>query len=233
MDFFPARLGLKAPEYHRLYKVLVDSKAITRLHNPYLSLGVWIMSSAKDKDSGLTQERLKELFDYDPETGVLTRRISIGRSRAFKGMEAGFPQSRFGRSKDYLMVNVDHHIYNRRFYVHRLIWLYMTGEWPEDQVDHIDGNPSNNKWSNLRGVTNGQNRRNTRPSKRSLTGIKGVRFNERSKKYNVVISLGEFDTLEEATAVRNKAEELFWGDFRSRHTRFNGKDEEGAVAPSD
>lgn len=163
---------------------------------------------ATDKSSGLTQARLKELFHYDPESGHLRRILRTGKSRSFAGMNAGFKDGK------YLRVNVDHNVYKRNFLVHRLIWLYMTGSWPQYQVDHIDGNPLNNKWENLRQATNGQNSLNRRLPKNNKTGIKGVTLNKKRNKYFVTISLGWYNTLEEAAAVRREAELRYYGNFR-------------------
>jgi hypothetical protein len=111
----------------------------------------------------LTAERLREVLNYDPETGVFTWKESRG-SKA-KDQAAGSLHKEDG----YIYVRVDGVLYKG----HRLVWLYMTGARPH-RLDHKDGKRANNSWSNLREATNGQNMMNTgkRPSNKS--GLKGV-----------------------------------------------------------
>ena len=115
--------------------------------------------------NSLTVERLKEVLHYDPETGVLTW-IKTLSARATKGKKAG-SRDKWG----YVTTSID-----RRFYkAHRLAWLYMTGEWPKGDIDHINGVPGDNRWINLRDVShaaNSQNRRRARCNSR--TGVLGV-----------------------------------------------------------
>lgn len=98
----------------------------------------------------MTYERVRRLFNYDPATGKMTRRMTTS-SRAIVGMEVGCRNT-----LGYLVVNVDRKLY----YVHRLIWLWMTGSWPEADIDHIDRKKSNNKWDNLRDVSRSANLHN-------------------------------------------------------------------------
>jgi hypothetical protein len=113
----------------------------------------------------LTAERLRELLDYGPETGVFTWRVTVGR-RAKAGAIAG------SRHKDgYWQIRID----GKLQLAHRLAWLWMTGEWPESILDHFDTNRANNKWSNLRNATrrlNAENRRD--PRRGSASGLIGV-----------------------------------------------------------
>jgi hypothetical protein len=98
----------------------------------------------------------------------------------------------------------------------------MTGEFPEDQVDHIDGNGLNNIWTNLRPVTRGENNKNIRKRADNTSGTTGVYWDKRSRKWQVKIKLlgcykhlGLFDSKEDAIAVR-KAAEVFYG-FHENH----------------
>jgi hypothetical protein len=113
----------------------------------------------------LTQERLKELLHYDPDTGVFTRVKTAG-SRAQVGTVVGSIGAH-----GYLSVCIDRVDY----LLHRLAFLYVTGELPK-YVDHVNGCRSDNRWSNLRGcasqAVNMQNQR--RAVKRNTTGYLGV-----------------------------------------------------------
>lgn len=97
----------------------------------------------------------------------------------------------------------------------------MTGNWPENQIDHIDGNTHNNAFSNLRPATSQENNRNRRVSKRSTSGIKkGVNYVKRENKWRAFITvsyvtyyLGRFNTEEEAKKCREKYERDLFGEF--------------------
>lgn len=149
----------------------------------------------------LTQEQLKEILYYDPETGVFTWKIP--RARKMKvGDVAGCVNS-----KGYIMI-----YYKMRCYIsHRLAWLYMTGSYP-DVIDHVDGCKTNNKFRNLRNVTHIDNCRNMGIGKRNTSGIIGVyALNDgqwlasigfdRANKY-----LGTFKLKEDAIKARKDAE---------------------------
>jgi len=115
----------------------------------------------------LTQTRLKALLSYGPETGVFTWFIAPnGRIRV--GMAAGNLNP-----NGYVHIKVDGILYK----AHRLAWLYMTGAWPtEEQIDHINGVRSDNRWANLRECErkiNAQNRRKPHPLNKS-SGLLGV-----------------------------------------------------------
>lgn len=111
----------------------------------------------------LTAERLRQLVEYDAETGVFTRR---GRPRVKAGKVCGHTKPD-GR----VLICVDGADYR----AHRLAWLYMTGEWPIGEIDHRDGNPSNNAFANLRQVDSSTNKENARrPRSDNKTGLLGV-----------------------------------------------------------
>jgi hypothetical protein len=144
----------------------------------------------------LTQERLKDLLNYDPETGVFAWR-ERSKNRVKAGETAGSLQS-----KGYLQIRID----GRQYLAHRLVWLWMTGEWPTHYIDHVDGNNLNNRFANLRDVTNSVNQQNQRrASKDSKTGFLGVRqhhgkFQARIYLDGKVTHLGRFTAPEQAYA---------------------------------
>jgi hypothetical protein len=89
-----------------------------------------------------TQARLREVFDYDPESGVLTWRLTLS-NRALVGAPVGYLTP---RGDGYPRLRLD----GQMFLSHRVIWCWMTGEWPKLVVDHINGVRSDNRWANLR-----------------------------------------------------------------------------------
>jgi hypothetical protein len=146
----------------------------------------------------LTQERLKELLQYDEHTGVFTW-IKITSNRVKIGCIAATTNSH-----GYLYIRID----GKQYGAHRLAWLYMTGFMPKDVIDHIDGNPKNNVISNLREATQQQNLHNLRKSVKNTSGYKGVHFHKGTNKWRAVVTvnnkpkhLGLFFTPEEANNV--------------------------------
>lgn len=164
----------------------------------------------------LTQERLKELLHYCPETGVFTWLVD-GRGKV-KGIEAGTVRVNPTSGKSYRRITVC----GDRFATHRLAFLYVTGEFPPDQVDHIDGNGLNNVWSNLRAVTSTENHKNLRKNVCNISGVTGVAWAKARRKWYAYISvdscnkhLGYFHDKEEAVSARKSAE-VFYG-FHENH----------------
>ena len=161
----------------------------------------------------VTIDRLKECLNYSPITGVFTWRHTVGGN-----CKKGFPAGRAGTGKaaGYWRINVD----GREYKYHRLAWFYMTGEWPKDQIDHINGDPSDNRFSNLREATPTQNKANSGAYKNSKSGFKGVSLDGRKRKWISVIQinkkqtyLGQFDEIEDAILAYKKAAETHFGSF--------------------
>lgn len=147
--------------------------------------------TTKAKPISVSHERLLELFHYDPETGIFTRRITT-RGRAQAGAIAGSPHG-----AGYLRININH----RDYLCHRLAWFYMTGEdIPEGyEIDHINNRRDDNRWCNLRLATSSQNKCNSVRKGRALP--KGVSFHSDTGRYVAQISingeplfLGRFDS---------------------------------------
>lgn len=134
------------------------------------------MSSKND----LTQEWLKELLHYDPETGAF--KWLVDRSSRHK---AGSMAGSFN-SKGYLQIMIQ----RRNYLAHRLAWLYMTGSWPEDQVDHRDLNKANNRWSNLRAANDSQNQQNKAATRNvGSSGLLGVTWSKAARKWAAQIKV--------------------------------------------
>jgi len=112
----------------------------------------------------LTQVRLKELLDYNPETGVFVWKVKPAR-RIMIGDVAGS----FREGRVFIRIN------KRTHRASRLAWLYMTGKWPVGEVDHKDTVSSNNAWLNLRDVSRQINQQNTcRAMSTNVCGFLGV-----------------------------------------------------------
>ena len=175
-----------------------------------------IKASATNELKDLTAERLRELLRYDEKTGLFYWRKH--RFRGYAGKEAGTLLST-ARSENsrYIGIVVD----GKRYQAHRLAWLYMSGSWPVEQIDHLNMNGRDNRWCNLRAATHAQNKQNTKIQPNNTSGHKGVNWNR--GKWRAYISangrwvhLGRFQTLEEAIAVRNAAAKQYHGEF-ARH----------------
>lgn len=116
----------------------------------------------------LTQKRLRELLDYNPETGIFTWRVKKA-PRLKIGEEAGWIGDR------YRQIGIDRNLYSAS----RLAWLYMEGFLPEGiEVDHIDRVKSNNKWENLRLISHACNAKNIGLKSHNVTGVNGVCFDK-------------------------------------------------------
>ena len=156
-------------------------------------------------------EKYRERYDYNPETGVITHK-RLGRI-TFKSISGrGYcTGNAFGTSK----------------YAHRVAWLLATGSWPEDDIDHINGDITDNRLANLRVVTHAENMKNQKLFSNNMSGVSGVYWNNQMKKWHARIGagtrtktrihLGHFDNLEAALAARQSAE--IERGFHSNHGR--------------
>lgn len=152
---------------------------------------------------------LRAKFDYNPTTGVFTYKTKAAR-RVDIGDEAGCLNR-----EGYRRIRFDGNTY----FAHRLAWFYMTGVWPEGHIDHINGNPSDNRITNLRQASRSENLANSRVFRSGKTAPKGVRqtqtgkWSARIQKDGTSMFLGYFKTQDEAhTAYKSKALEIF-GSF--------------------
>lgn len=162
----------------------------------------------------LTHERLKNQLHYDPASGVFT--WAAKKQKVKVGSVAGKV-----RPNGYVEIRVDLISYQ----AHRLAWLYMTGDWPEADIDHINRNPSDNRFTNLRPATRSQNLCNVVALSSSTTGVKGVDLHKASGKYRARIraggrriELGLFATLDEARDAYATAAKQHHGEFAPTHT---------------
>jgi len=160
----------------------------------------------------ITQSRLKERLHYDPETGVFEWLVKPRSAK--KGEIVG------GVGKNgYWRIAVD----GERYLAHRLAWMYVYGKWPDDEIDHKNGNKLDNRISNLREASRSQNLANTKTRKDSTHGLKGVSFHKRDGKYMTRIMaekkrimIGYYLTAEAAHEAYRIASEHYYGDY-ARH----------------
>lgn len=154
----------------------------------------------------ITAERLRNLLDYDPETGVFRWR----RAGQFAGRIAGTTNR-----EGYRRIQIDAAIYQRSV----LAWLYVTGELPTVQLDHRDRNTGNDAFANLRPATQTQNKANSGVYKNNKLGVKGVRrhrngrFEARLRVNGKAKYLGCYRTIDEAKAVYDAAAAEVFGEF--------------------
>ena len=160
----------------------------------------------------LTAEYLRSILHYDQETGIFTRKVSTS-NRVKVGDVAGSPDGH-----GYLQITVQ----SRPYQAHRLAWLYMNGEWPKLNIDHINRNPSDNRLVNLRDVTQKQNQQNASKSSSNTSGHTGVYWNKQRSKWVAHIKhnykriyLGYFTDIEDAITARKAGELKYWGANRA------------------
>lgn len=153
----------------------------------------------------ITQQRLKELFYYDTLTGQFTRRISVGRHDCYRAGEIAGTKT----ARGYIIIGAD----KQRYAAHRLAWLYVYGVWPDNDIDHINQNKSDNRITNLRVVSRSKNMHNVSLHKHNSSGYKGVSWHKPRQKWRAYIFLdykqlhiGLFDKIEDAVAARKRAE---------------------------
>lgn len=158
----------------------------------------------------LSAERLRDLVSYCPRTGAMIWRRRVN-SRVPTGSVAGCCD-RLG----YRRLKID----GRAYLAHRLAWLYVHGEWPVDEIDHINGQPSDNRLANLRAANSAQNKHNATLRRTNTSGTKGVRWHRQRCKWCARITyagqerhLGLFDRKIDAAAAYDAAAKKFFGEF--------------------
>ncbi len=160
------------------------------------------------REHTLSLARVNEVLDYDPKTGVFTRRTTVGRYKA--GTTAGTLVD------GYVVIMVDGALVK----AHRLAWFVRKGEWPPDQMDHINGNRKDNRIHNLRLCTARGNSFNATIRKTNRSGYKGVSWKSQNNKWVVQIQVdrkkvhvGYFNCVKEAASAYNDAAIKQFGEF--------------------
>jgi hypothetical protein len=164
------------------------------------------------QEQKVTGTLLDMFLSYNPDTGMFIRKLSTNSK---------------SRAGDYVTVKNDEGyiivtVMGARLRAHRVAWVWMTGRWPELDIDHINGDRSDNRFLNLRQATRSQNLQNAGLRLSNKTGHKGVHFCHERQKYVAQIKinkwpkvLGRFQTLEAAIEARQAAEKEFYGEFAS------------------
>jgi hypothetical protein len=169
------------------------------------------------------QSKLHELFLYDKETGNLYNKFTRN-SRALKGAKAGYLVSYKGNKNNqsplqYRYVRIDRKSYR----MHRLIWIYVYGYIPENMdIDHVNGNGTDNRLENLRLVSRQENAKNRKITQNIKQGVFGVSFYEPLNKWRAMIKnngklehIGYFEDKEEAIQARKNKEKEY--GFHTNH----------------
>lgn len=154
----------------------------------------------------LNPERLRELLDYDPLTGLFHWRVARS-GRGAKGWFAGTVHGESG----YLVICVDGVTYR----AHRLAWMHVKGAWPRYTIDHKNGKTSDNRIDNLRDVSGRRNQHNHKKAREGITCCiekrtykKGDRYRARLSHFGKPMTIGTFDTETDAKAAIDEARRL-------------------------
>lgn len=171
-----------------------------------------------------TPEQLRQLLDYDPDTGALTWRVRTPDMFAPNSRSADHRcsnwNSRFAGKSAFQSVRTNGYLYgtvlDRCFQAHRVIWAMTKGKWPLHDIDHINHDRADNRIVNLREVTRSDNLRNISLRSNNSSGVNGVYWNKARSKWQAYIRhggkarhLGLFKTLDEAKAARLSANRKF------------------------
>lgn len=154
----------------------------------------------------LNRMRLDHLLNYDKTTGIFTRKVSVRKDRI--GAVAGAPNG-FG----HIQIRVDGTLYM----AHRLAWMWVYGDWPPTNIDHVNGNPSDNRITNLRLATPKENQENVKLRVDSSTGHRGVNWNKAERKWVARVQhhkerivIGKYEAIEDAVSAIKEARDILF-----------------------
>lgn len=160
--------------------------------------------------SVLTQKYLHKILHYNSNTGVFTW------VQSRRGIRVGNIAGCITNGSGYVYIKINH----KNYYAHRLAWFYIYGVWPAGLIDHINGVRDDNRLINLREATYSENNRNSSTPKTNTSGIKGVRWYERIKKWGAqcmvnrrTYYLGYFTDVSEAEQAVKQFREEYHREF--------------------
>jgi len=154
----------------------------------------------------ISQKALRKILYYNPDTGDFVRRIGV--TNQVKGKRAGTFNDR------YIRIRIGEHLY----LAHRLAWLYVYGRFPRTALDHINRDKHDNRISNLRKCTQGQNKCNSWVRRDSKSRIKGVeinghKFRAKATWKRIFYHLGNYVKVEDAIEAYNNFARVRHGQF--------------------
>ena len=165
------------------------------------------IAQRKSKESKLTFEQASEMFEYDPATGNLLwseKARLVSRVGTDRGLWKRSPGGVAGTVNGRGYINISFN--GARYLAHRVVWLLRTGEWPKDQIDHINKNRADNRLENLRPATNRSNHANRTNNSSGHVGVMWEKARSRWKAYARVgyrmHNIGRYSTVEEAVEAR-------------------------------
>ena len=161
----------------------------------------------------ISHTELTQLLSYDCKSGKFAWRVT-------KNSYGG--KVKVGAIAGHININgyCEIRLNGRRYLGHRLAWFYVNKEWPSSEIDHINGNPSDNSITNLRCVTRSQNSQNTKIRSDNSSGIKGVSWSKSVNKWVAYVNidgkrkhLGCFDDIQDATEARLASEKVYHAEY--------------------
>lgn len=166
--------------------------------------------------NNITAEHVRSVLHYDPETGVFRWLPNPTRPKAWNTRFANKPTGSLDVS-GCLSIRITEF---GLFLAHRLAWLYTSGAWPTETIDHINGDRSDNRIANLREATQAENMRNRAKQSNNRSGFLGISYSRDHKKWRAAINLNKktvwrayAETAQEAAALRRAALPLYHGEF--------------------
>lgn len=167
--------------------------------------------------ANLTAERVRELFNYDPDTGIFTQKISsvhLSEVGKIVGVRCGTKQ------RPYVLITAE----KCKYGAHRIAWLHYYGIWPIGIIDHLNGDGTDNRISNLRLTDYAGNAKNHVRHKNNISGVMGVAWRPEKNCWRAYIclnrkqiALGHYDNIIDAVAARKRAEQHY--GFHENHGR--------------
>lgn len=176
------------------------------------------MAKVREAHELPTAQQVREVLDYDAESGEFTWKPRPASTRCEKSWNGRWAGKRAGSQypNGYWRIS----IFYQNLLAHRIAWLLSTGEWPRDEIDHIDRNTSNNRLANLRPANKSLNQANRARRKGNTSGKKGVVWSKANNAFVATIKvngkshyLGRFDTPEAAHVAYMDAAQRYFGQF--------------------